>query len=197
MFILAAEETEFSVSLMFNFRLSPLSHQKAWSLKSPMIQKFRSVAEAVFDCYLHSWTWIVRMDSKSLLAQLWGLNVLPLQRFVSVLENVSLESLPTWITFSLRAWANSPHNPPLFLEDSKNGSGIASLSCRYTFFIVLYPMGVTGELLTIYAALPYVQKTGLYSVTLPNKYNFSFDYYTFLILIMISYIPRKSTIRIC
>uniref|UniRef100_H2M1B1 Very-long-chain (3R)-3-hydroxyacyl-CoA dehydratase n=2 Tax=Oryzias latipes TaxID=8090 RepID=H2M1B1_ORYLA len=60
---------------------------------------------------------------------------------------------------------------------------------RYTFFILLYPMGVTGELLTIYAALPYVQKTGLYSVTLPNKYNFSFDYYTFLILIMISYIP--------
>ncbi|MCJ8732477.1 hypothetical protein PDJAM_G00211770 [Pangasius djambal] len=60
---------------------------------------------------------------------------------------------------------------------------------RYTFFIVLYPMGVTGELLTIYAALPYVQKTGLYSVTLPNKYNFSFDYYTFLILTMVSYIP--------
>uniref|UniRef100_A0A3Q2CZV1 Very-long-chain (3R)-3-hydroxyacyl-CoA dehydratase n=1 Tax=Cyprinodon variegatus TaxID=28743 RepID=A0A3Q2CZV1_CYPVA len=60
---------------------------------------------------------------------------------------------------------------------------------RYTFFIVLYPMGVSGELLTIYAALPYVQKSGLYSVTLPNKYNFSFDYYTFLILVMISYIP--------
>lgn len=70
------------------------------------------------------------------------------------------------------------------------------LCCRYTFFIVLYPMGVTGELLIIYAALPYVQKTGLYSVTLPNKYNFSFDYYTFLILIMISYIPRKSKARL-
>ncbi|XP_048834145.1 very-long-chain (3R)-3-hydroxyacyl-CoA dehydratase 2 [Brienomyrus brachyistius] len=60
---------------------------------------------------------------------------------------------------------------------------------RYTLFIMLYPMGVAGELLTIYAALPFVQKTGLYSVTLPNKYNFSFDYYTFLILTMISYIP--------
>ncbi|KPP66821.1 PHS1 protein-like [Scleropages formosus] len=60
---------------------------------------------------------------------------------------------------------------------------------RYTLFIVLYPMGVTGELLTIYSALPYVQKTGLYSITLPNKYNFSFDYHTFLILTMISYIP--------
>ena len=52
-------------------------------------------------------------------------------------------------------------------------------------------MGVSGELLTIYAALPYVQKTGLYSITLPNKYNFSFDYYSFLILAMVSYIPRE------
>uniref|UniRef100_A0AAQ4RL31 Very-long-chain (3R)-3-hydroxyacyl-CoA dehydratase n=1 Tax=Gasterosteus aculeatus aculeatus TaxID=481459 RepID=A0AAQ4RL31_GASAC len=59
----------------------------------------------------------------------------------------------------------------------------------YTFFFALYPMGVSGELLTIYAALPHVQKTGLYSVTLPNKYNFSFDYHGFLILAMVSYIP--------
>lgn len=50
-------------------------------------------------------------------------------------------------------------------------------------------MGVSGELLTIYAALPFVRQSGLYSISLPNKYNFSFDYYTFLILVMISYIP--------
>ncbi|CAH2304957.1 very-long-chain (3R)-3-hydroxyacyl- dehydratase 2 isoform X1 [Pelobates cultripes] len=60
---------------------------------------------------------------------------------------------------------------------------------RYTLFIVLYPMGVTGELLTIYAALPFVKQTGLYSIRLPNMYNFSFDYYAFLILVMVSYIP--------
>ncbi|KAM8934609.1 very-long-chain (3R)-3-hydroxyacyl-CoA dehydratase 2-like [Pelodytes ibericus] len=60
---------------------------------------------------------------------------------------------------------------------------------RYTLFIVLYPMGVTGELLTIYAALPFVKQTGLYSISLPNIYNFSFDYYTFLILVMVLYIP--------
>ncbi|KAJ7407874.1 3-hydroxyacyl-CoA dehydratase 2 [Willisornis vidua] len=62
---------------------------------------------------------------------------------------------------------------------------------RYTLFIVLYPMGVSGELLTIYAALPFVRQSGLYSISLPNKYNFSFDYYTFLILVMISYIPSE------
>uniref|UniRef100_A0A8C8ZJD2 Very-long-chain (3R)-3-hydroxyacyl-CoA dehydratase n=1 Tax=Prolemur simus TaxID=1328070 RepID=A0A8C8ZJD2_PROSS len=60
---------------------------------------------------------------------------------------------------------------------------------RYTLFIVLYPMGVSGELLTMYAALPFVRQAGLYSISLPNKYNFSFDYYAFLILVMISYIP--------
>lgn len=71
-------------------------------------------------------------------------------------------------------------------------STVRALLCfRYTLFIVLYPMGVTGELLTIYAALPYVRQAGLYSISLPNKYNFSFDYHAFLILVMISYIPRK------
>ncbi|XP_061419591.1 very-long-chain (3R)-3-hydroxyacyl-CoA dehydratase 2-like isoform X1 [Lethenteron reissneri] len=60
---------------------------------------------------------------------------------------------------------------------------------RYSFFIVLYPLGVLGELLTIHAALPHVQRKGLYSITMPNAHNFSFDYHTFLIAIMIAYVP--------
>ncbi|XP_072108136.1 very-long-chain (3R)-3-hydroxyacyl-CoA dehydratase 1 isoform X2 [Mobula birostris] len=60
---------------------------------------------------------------------------------------------------------------------------------RYNLFIILYPVGVAGELLTIHAALPFVKKSGIYSLRLPNKYNVSFDYYTCLIVVMISYIP--------
>uniref|UniRef100_A0A3B3ZFZ3 Very-long-chain (3R)-3-hydroxyacyl-CoA dehydratase n=1 Tax=Periophthalmus magnuspinnatus TaxID=409849 RepID=A0A3B3ZFZ3_9GOBI len=60
---------------------------------------------------------------------------------------------------------------------------------RYNLFIVLYPLGVIGELLTIYAALPFVRRTGMYSMRLPNKYNVSFDYYYCLIIVMLSYIP--------
>ncbi|XP_048367232.1 very-long-chain (3R)-3-hydroxyacyl-CoA dehydratase 1 isoform X2 [Sphaerodactylus townsendi] len=60
---------------------------------------------------------------------------------------------------------------------------------RYNFFIILYPVGVVGELLTIYAALPYVKRSGMFSVRLPNKYNVSFDYYYFLLIIMASYVP--------
>ncbi|XP_054847367.1 very-long-chain (3R)-3-hydroxyacyl-CoA dehydratase 1 isoform X2 [Eublepharis macularius] len=60
---------------------------------------------------------------------------------------------------------------------------------RYNFFIILYPVGVVGELLTIYAALPYVKRSGMFSVRLPNKYNVSFDYYYFLLIVMASYVP--------
>uniref|UniRef100_H2YGU3 Very-long-chain (3R)-3-hydroxyacyl-CoA dehydratase n=1 Tax=Ciona savignyi TaxID=51511 RepID=H2YGU3_CIOSA len=52
---------------------------------------------------------------------------------------------------------------------------------RYTLFIVLYPLGVTGELLSLYYSLPHVQKSGLYSVSLPNSLNFAFNYYYVLI----------------
>lgn len=62
---------------------------------------------------------------------------------------------------------------------------------RYNLFIVLYPLGVVGELLTIYDALPFVRRSGMYSMRLPNKYNVSFDYYYCLIIVMLSYIPRK------
>ena len=62
---------------------------------------------------------------------------------------------------------------------------------RYNLFIVLYPLGVIGELLTIYSALPVVRRSGMYSMRLPNKYNVSFDYYYCLIIVMLSYIPRK------
>lgn len=62
---------------------------------------------------------------------------------------------------------------------------------RYNLFIILYPLGVIGELMTIYAALPFVRRSGMYSMRLPNMYNVSFDYYYCLIIVMLSYIPRK------
>lgn len=61
--------------------------------------------------------------------------------------------------------------------------------CRYTFFLVLYPIGVTGEILTIYASLPYVKETQLYSIPLPNRANFSFSFYVCLLCGIASYIP--------
>ncbi|MEQ2169071.1 hypothetical protein GOODEAATRI_021100, partial [Goodea atripinnis] len=81
--------------------------------------------------------------------------------------------------------------PRVFASVSTNLRYILFIFCRYNLFIVLYPLGVVGELLTIYTALPFVRRSGMYSMRLPNKYNVSFDYYYFLIIVMLSYIPRK------
>ena len=63
---------------------------------------------------------------------------------------------------------------------------------RYTTFIVLYPIGITGELLCLYAAKLYaVSKPLSWSYTLPNTWNFTFSYHYFLGLVMLLYIPRK------
>lgn len=61
---------------------------------------------------------------------------------------------------------------------------------RYTTFIVLYPLGVTGELLCLYAATNYASANpDSWSYVLPNKWNFTFSYLYFLIFAMLAYIP--------
>jgi very-long-chain (3R)-3-hydroxyacyl-CoA dehydratase len=64
--------------------------------------------------------------------------------------------------------------------------------CRYSFFIILYPIGVTGELICIYSAVVYLQPVSLrkrYSYNLPNALNFSFDLQYFFIFSMLMYLP--------
>ncbi|XP_058452985.1 very-long-chain (3R)-3-hydroxyacyl-CoA dehydratase 2 [Malaya genurostris] len=60
---------------------------------------------------------------------------------------------------------------------------------RYTTFIALYPIGVTGELLCFYWAQSYVRESKQWSIEMPNSYNFTFSYFYFLWLVMLLYIP--------
>jgi very-long-chain (3R)-3-hydroxyacyl-CoA dehydratase len=60
---------------------------------------------------------------------------------------------------------------------------------RYTTFIALYPIGVTGELLCFYWAQREVAETRMWSLAMPNKYNFIFSYWHFLWFVMLLYIP--------
>lgn len=60
---------------------------------------------------------------------------------------------------------------------------------RYTFFIFLYPIGVSGELLTYWTALKYVERTKMLSIEMPNKYNISFSLWTVILMVMLVYIP--------
>lgn len=60
---------------------------------------------------------------------------------------------------------------------------------RYTTFLPLYPLGASSEALTLFAALPYIQSSAIFSLHLPNRYNFAFDYYTFCIVTLVMYLP--------
>lgn len=62
---------------------------------------------------------------------------------------------------------------------------------RYTFFYILYPVGVSGELLVYWTSLGYVGRTKMWSIEMPNKLNFSFSLWTAIFLIMLVYIPCK------
>lgn len=61
--------------------------------------------------------------------------------------------------------------------------------CSYSTFIVLYPIGVTGELICLYYGQKYVRDTGLFSIEMPNPFNFTFSYAYFLWMSMLVYIP--------
>jgi len=60
---------------------------------------------------------------------------------------------------------------------------------RYTLFIVLYPIGVSGELITIVSAIPYIRHRNLWAIHLPNFANISFYYHYLLVIVILSYIP--------
>ncbi|KAJ8978175.1 hypothetical protein NQ317_009663 [Molorchus minor] len=60
---------------------------------------------------------------------------------------------------------------------------------RYSLFIGLYPLGITGELLCIYAASKEIGKYQLYSIAMPNWLNVIFNYQYILWVLMFLYIP--------
>ncbi|KAJ0041448.1 hypothetical protein Pint_27687 [Pistacia integerrima] len=60
---------------------------------------------------------------------------------------------------------------------------------RYSTFLLLYPTGITSEVGLIYIALPYIKGSELYSIRMPNKWNFSFDYFYSALLVLGLYVP--------
>lgn len=59
---------------------------------------------------------------------------------------------------------------------------------RYTLFMVLYPMGVSGEMFCMAGAIPIIAARKMWSIELPNPLNISFYYHYIVVIIMLSYI---------
>lgn len=63
---------------------------------------------------------------------------------------------------------------------------------RYSAFMILYPVGITGEVVTLYRALPYIRSSGRWTIELPNTMNISFDWvYTIWFVLLVVYPPAS------
>ncbi|XP_028802775.1 very-long-chain (3R)-3-hydroxyacyl-CoA dehydratase PASTICCINO 2A [Neltuma alba] len=60
---------------------------------------------------------------------------------------------------------------------------------RYSTFLLLYPTGISSEVGLIYVALPFIKNSDKFCVRMPNKWNFSFDYFYAAILALGIYVP--------
>ncbi|XP_013389788.1 very-long-chain (3R)-3-hydroxyacyl-CoA dehydratase 3 [Lingula anatina] len=89
------------------------------------------------------------------------------------------ESRAVWLLFVVYCGIEIVRYPYYILSALEYEVKIVTL-LRYTLWIPLYPVGFGCEGVIIYKAIPYFKETGAFSVQLPNVWNCSFDFPTFL-----------------
>lgn len=136
---------------------------------------------------LHSLTGLIRAPASTTALQVasrlllvWGVAdpieaVRTNKSFATMVLAWSLTEIPRYSYFSVSAAVGAV---PFWLT-----------FVRYSTFLPLYPVGATSEWLTLFAALPEIAKSRLFSVEMPNRYNFSFDYYVLCLIALTVYIP--------
>ena len=69
--------------------------------------------------------------------------------------------------------------------------------CRYSFFIVLYPIGVSGELITLWNSTKELKNSALVNITLAHLIYFAFVLYVPGLFMLYTYMlkQRKSTLK--
>uniref|UniRef100_A0A453GW82 Very-long-chain (3R)-3-hydroxyacyl-CoA dehydratase n=3 Tax=Aegilops tauschii TaxID=37682 RepID=A0A453GW82_AEGTS len=53
----------------------------------------------------------------------------------------------------------------------------------------MYPTGISSEVGLIYIALQFIKASEKYCIRMPNKWNYSFDYFYASILVLLVYVP--------
>lgn len=65
---------------------------------------------------------------------------------------------------------------------------------RYSAFLILYPMGISGEMVNMYNALDFIKANKSLSIEMPNAYNFAFNYYGFVIFSLVVFYPMGTKV---
>ena len=113
--------------------------------------------------------------------------------FFAIIRHVPVVQTSPAVGATLLAWALSEViRYPWYAAGGQEGPPWLTW-LRYTAFIPLYPVGVVGEMLAVFYALPYIRQHALHYVIMPNAWNFGFDYSIFmtvrLLLLFLSQLP--------
>ena len=111
--------------------------------------------------------------------------------FIAICEHYPL--VPTSIQFAsmVIVWNMSEVIRYSYYATNLIGAPIYILTwLRYTLFIILYPIGAISELLCMFSALPAIKSSQEdRNITMPNSWNFTFNFYYFVAILMAFYVP--------
>lgn len=98
-----------------------------------------------------------------------------------------------WISGVLIPWATTEiiRFSLYFLQSGNIAPPKALQYLRYSWFIVIYPLGVSMEWMCVWDAWPVISACcpRVFSVEMPNAWNFAFDYQWFLkYIVSVSYV---------
>merc|ERR1719499_164556 len=124
--------------------------------------------------FFHALFGLVRSNAVQTLGQVFSRNYI----VWLIVHQVPLAKDSPGIPLLLFAWSITECIRYPFYALQIMGSGVYAITwLRYTLFIVLYPMGVLGEMWTVYSAQPSILHSQTLSLSMPNKYNMAFSFY--------------------
>ncbi len=152
-------------SLSFTQTLAVLEcfHSKIGIVRSPFLSCFLQVLSRI------SIVWGILWPAESSRYQI-GLTL--------AVTAWALTEIPRYLFYSLNQLTNSIPYPLTWL--------------RYSTFMILYPVGICGELLCCWNAIPSLRENEFLSFRMPNRLNFGFDYVCKLYFDMIIIYPFAS-----
>ncbi|XP_075264035.1 very-long-chain (3R)-3-hydroxyacyl-CoA dehydratase hpo-8-like [Convolutriloba macropyga] len=123
---------------------------------------------------VHALLGLVKSNAVQTLGQVFSRNYI----VWLIVEQVPSAKSSPGIPLLLFAWSITEVVRYSFYALQVMGKGVYLITwLRYTMFIVLYPMGVLGEMWTVYSAQPLIRQNQILSLSMPNRANFAFSFY--------------------
>jgi very-long-chain (3R)-3-hydroxyacyl-CoA dehydratase len=164
-------------------RISSLEHNQLTTEGTFFLYFFQSLA--ILEV-IHAFTGVVRANPMTTLIQ-----VASRLQLILVHSAVSSVSQSSGLIPMVLAWGMVEVFRYLYLAMNLcEAAPHWLLWSRYSLFYVLYPLGVYGEMRVLYDSLAELDQTQMFSIALPNVWNFSFSFSSYVrVLIYLVYLP--------